>query len=91
MTQVAFQQPERNFGLSPLDVRHLDALLVRLIFYAGTEWHGFPTLFSPHHLLYQVIKELHIASKKVMHIIKKRQTLQDEKFVPNRDPFGSTL
>ncbi|TKH23358.1 hypothetical protein FC695_29365 [Bacillus cereus] len=69
----------------------MDALLVRLIFYAGTEWHSFCTLFSPHRPLYQVIKELHITSKKVIHIIKKRQTLQDEKFVQNRDPFGSTL
>ncbi|MGU7369490.1 hypothetical protein [Bacillus cereus] len=51
----------------------------------------FVLYFSPHRPLYQVIKELHIASKKVMHIIKKRQTLQDEKFVQNRDPFGSTL
>ncbi|PEC19083.1 hypothetical protein COM96_26955 [Bacillus cereus] len=40
----------------------MDALLVRLIFYAGTEWLGFRTLFSSCNLLYQVIKELHIAS-----------------------------
>ncbi|MBN6706547.1 hypothetical protein FNE59_08345 [Bacillus thuringiensis] len=78
-------------GCTLLNVQRLDVLLVRLIFYAGTEWYGFRTLFSPHHLLYQVIKELHIARKKVMYIIKKRQTLQDEKFVQNRDPFGSTL
>ncbi|TXR68216.1 hypothetical protein DN395_00515 [Bacillus sp. AR18-7] len=39
----------------------MDALLVRLIFYAGTEWLGFRTLFSSCKLLYQVIKELHIA------------------------------
>ncbi|PEP31839.1 hypothetical protein CN575_21115 [Bacillus wiedmannii] len=37
----------------------MDALLVRLIFYAGTEWLGFRTLFSSFNLLYQVIKELH--------------------------------
>ncbi|MBE7106677.1 hypothetical protein FT637_27825 [Bacillus cereus] len=40
----------------------MDALLVRLIFYAGTEWLGFRTLFSSCNLIYQVIKELHIAS-----------------------------
>jgi D-arabinose 1-dehydrogenase-like Zn-dependent alcohol dehydrogenase len=40
----------------------LDALLVRLIFYAGTEWLGFRTLFSSCNLIYQVIKELHIVS-----------------------------
>ncbi|KMP72648.1 hypothetical protein TU62_24420 [Bacillus cereus] len=40
----------------------MDALLVRLIFYTGTEWIGFRTLFSPCNLLYQVIKEIHIAS-----------------------------
>ncbi|PGV03567.1 hypothetical protein COD82_30155, partial [Bacillus cereus] len=40
----------------------MDAQLVRLIFYAGTEWLGFRTLFSSCNLLYQVIKELHIAS-----------------------------
>ncbi|PFL77068.1 hypothetical protein COK13_00465 [Bacillus cereus] len=40
----------------------MDALLVRLIFYARTEWLDFRTLFSSCNLLYQVIKELHIAS-----------------------------
>ncbi|PEI83419.1 hypothetical protein CN678_24205 [Bacillus toyonensis] len=40
----------------------MDALLVRLIFYTGTEWLGFRTLFSSCNLIYQVIKELHIAS-----------------------------
>ncbi|QWI14321.1 hypothetical protein EXW47_28925 (plasmid) [Bacillus mycoides] len=40
----------------------MDALLVRLIFYAGTEWLGFRTQFSSCNLIYQVIKELHIAS-----------------------------
>ncbi|PFA12470.1 hypothetical protein CN382_16085 [Bacillus cereus] len=40
----------------------MDALLVRLIFYTGTEWIGFRTLFSSCNLIYQVIKELHIAS-----------------------------
>ncbi|PFV69503.1 hypothetical protein COL05_28935 [Bacillus sp. AFS059628] len=40
----------------------MEALLVRLIFYAGTEWLGFRMLFSSCNLLYQVIKELHIAS-----------------------------
>ncbi len=33
-----------------------------MIFYAGTEWLGFRTLFSSCNLLYQVIKEPHIAS-----------------------------
>ncbi|PEO24970.1 hypothetical protein COL24_01100 [Bacillus toyonensis] len=37
--------------------------MVRLIFYAGTEWFGFRTLFSSCNLIiYQVIKEHHIAS-----------------------------
>ncbi|QWH76001.1 hypothetical protein EXW59_04185 (plasmid) [Bacillus mycoides] len=40
----------------------MDALLVRLIFYTGTEWLGFRTLFSSCNLIYQVIKEIHIAS-----------------------------
>ncbi|PEK50879.1 hypothetical protein COF80_26005 [Bacillus toyonensis] len=40
----------------------MDVLLVRLIFYAGTEWLGFRTLFSSCNLIYQVIKELHLAS-----------------------------
>ncbi|PFE47131.1 hypothetical protein CN312_16170, partial [Bacillus thuringiensis] len=40
----------------------MNALLVRLIFYAGTEWLGFRTLFSSCNLIYQVIKELYIAS-----------------------------
>ncbi|KXY42361.1 hypothetical protein COM24_22865 [Bacillus toyonensis] len=40
----------------------MDALLVRLIFYAGTEWLVFRTLFSSRNLLYQVIKELHMVS-----------------------------
>ncbi|MBE7098888.1 hypothetical protein FTO65_24920 [Bacillus cereus] len=40
----------------------MDTLLVWLIFYAGTEWLGFRTLFSSCNLIYQFIKELHIAS-----------------------------
>ncbi|OTX56075.1 hypothetical protein BK723_08005 [Bacillus thuringiensis serovar pondicheriensis] len=40
----------------------MEALFIRLIFYAGTEWLGFRILFSSCNLLYQVIKELHIAS-----------------------------
>ncbi|MDR4457162.1 hypothetical protein FO495_20310 [Bacillus tropicus] len=40
----------------------MEAPYIRLIFYAGTEWLGFRTLFSSCNLLYQVIKELHIAS-----------------------------
>ncbi|OWT51433.1 hypothetical protein CER22_09760 [Bacillus sp. K2I17] len=40
----------------------MGALLVRLIFYGGTECLGFRTLFSSCNLLYQVIKELHIAN-----------------------------
>ncbi|PGV68399.1 hypothetical protein COD84_30345 [Bacillus cereus] len=44
-----------------LNVQRLDALLVRLVFYVGTEWLGFHTLFFSCNLLYQVIKELHIA------------------------------
>ncbi|PFM06575.1 hypothetical protein COJ44_29070, partial [Bacillus anthracis] len=35
----------------------MDVLFIRLIFYAGTEWLGFRTLFSSCNLLYQVIKE----------------------------------
>ncbi|EJS66982.1 hypothetical protein COF07_06200 [Bacillus wiedmannii] len=35
--------------------------MVRLIFYAGTKWLGFRTLFSSCNLIYQVIKELHTA------------------------------
>ncbi|TPV47324.1 hypothetical protein FJ659_08935 [Bacillus dicomae] len=38
------------------------ALLVQLIFYTGTKWHGFRTSFSSFNFLYQVIRELHIAS-----------------------------
>ncbi|ARO18744.1 hypothetical protein CN324_26395 [Bacillus anthracis] len=37
-----------------------EALFIRLIFYEGTEWLGFRTLFSSCNLLYQVIKELYI-------------------------------
>ncbi|PFM45695.1 hypothetical protein COC59_04960 [Bacillus cereus] len=39
----------------------MDDLVVRLIFYKGTEWIGFRTLFSSYNFLYQVIKELHIS------------------------------
>ncbi|OPA32621.1 hypothetical protein BHL47_03850 [Bacillus cereus] len=39
----------------------MDALVVRLIFYKGTTWLSFSNLFSSYNLLYQVIKELHIA------------------------------
>ncbi|PEQ43660.1 hypothetical protein COL10_31425 [Bacillus cereus] len=38
------------------------ALLVQLIFYAGTKWHGFRTSFSSFNVLYQVIKGFHIAN-----------------------------
>ena len=44
------------WGVPSLDVQRLDALLVRLIFYAGTEWLGFRTLFSSCNFIYQVIK-----------------------------------
>lgn len=42
------------------------------------------------------LKSLQTAKKvivriEVMHIIKKGQTLQDEKFVQNHDLFGSTI
>ncbi|OJE43276.1 hypothetical protein BAQ49_11285, partial [Bacillus proteolyticus] len=67
--------------------------------------HSFvPYLFESHHTLdghgtptnMLGLKSLQTAKKviariEVMHIIKKGQTLQNEKFVQNHDLFGSTI
>ncbi|MBR9743599.1 hypothetical protein CWB32_06460 [Bacillus cereus] len=59
-TKVTFHFPERYFGHSTPSCSTFEAFFIRLIFYVGTEWLGFRTLFSSCNLLYQVMKELYI-------------------------------